>query len=215
MERPYQRPVTGPREVCTPHHPRGGGADASGARAHKHAEGTRGLPDWETGATSRNAQTGWNGVPVSEGKGHLDWTARHTQRGTRGVGRGKRERHTTRYRPEPPEPAASAAHTRTGHPTRQGSSGAPQPLGKAASAPAQGGPTGDKPVARARRRRRPGRPRIKGATRWVSARSHGCQIDALTGEWRNGEAGEGRGSEPCEPGGLRHQAGGASWRALH
>ena len=39
------------------------------------------------------------------------------------------------------------------------------------------------------------------------------QIDALTGEWRNGEAGEGRGSEPCEPGGLRHQAGGASWRA--
>ena len=38
------------------------------------------------------------------------------------------------------------------------------------------------------------------------------RIDALTGEWRNGEAGEGRGSEPCEPGGLRHQAGGASWR---
>ena len=30
--------------------------------------------------------------------------------------------------------------------------------------------------------------------------------DALTGEWRNGEAGEGRGSEPCEPGGLRHRA---------
>ena len=38
------------------------------------------------------------------------------------------------------------------------------------------------------------------------------RIDALTGEWRNGEAGEGRGSELCEPGGLRHQAGGASWR---
>ena len=41
------------------------------------------------------------------------------------------------------------------------------------------------------------------------------QIDAHTGEWRNGEAGEGRGSELCEPGGLRHQAGGASWRAPH
>ena len=40
-------------------------------------------------------------------------------------------------------------------------------------------------------------------------------IDALTGEWRNGEAGEGRGSEPCEPGGLRHRAGGASWRVPH
>ena len=41
------------------------------------------------------------------------------------------------------------------------------------------------------------------------------RIDALTGEWRNGEAGEGRGSELCEPGGLRQQAGGASWRAPH
>ena len=38
--------------------------------------------------------------------------------------------------------------------------------------------------------------------------------DALTGEWRNGEAGEGRGSEPCEPGGLCHQAGGAPPRVL-
>ena len=74
--------------------------------------------------SSRNAQTAWNGVPASRGKGHPDWTARHTQRGTRGAGRGKRERHNTRYRPEPPEPAASAAHTRTGHCTRQGSSGA-------------------------------------------------------------------------------------------
>ena len=36
------------------------------------------------------------------------------------------------------------------------------------------------------------------------------RIDALTGEWRNGEAGEGRGSELCEPGGLRYQAGRAS-----
>ena len=34
--------------------------------------------------------------------------------------------------------------------------------------------------------------------------------DALTGEWGEGEAGEGRGSEPREPGGLRHQAGGVS-----
>ena len=33
------------------------------------------------------------------------------------------------------------------------------------------------------------------------------RIDALTGEWRKGEAGEGRGSEPCELGRLRHQAG--------
>ena len=33
---------------------------------------------------------------------------------------------------------------------------------------------------------------------------------ALTGEWRNGEAGEGQGSEPHEPRGLGHQAGGVS-----
>ena len=124
MERPYQRPVPGPRRVRTPHHPGGRGADAAGARAHTHAKGTRGLPEWATGPSSRNAQTAWNGVPASEGKGHPDGTARHTQRGTRGAGRGKRERHNTKYRPEPPEPAASASHTRTGHCTRQGSSGA-------------------------------------------------------------------------------------------
>ena len=34
--------------------------------------------------------------------------------------------------------------------------------------------------------------------------------DAQTREWPNGEAGEGQGSEPREPGGLRHQAGGVS-----
>ena len=34
--------------------------------------------------------------------------------------------------------------------------------------------------------------------------------EALTEEWRNGEAGEGQGSEPREPWGLRHQAGGVS-----
>ena len=45
MERPYQRPVPVPREVRTPHHPGGGGADAAGARAHTHAKGTRRLPE--------------------------------------------------------------------------------------------------------------------------------------------------------------------------
>ena len=124
VERPYQRPVPGPREVRTPHHPGGGGSGRRGsASAHtrkRHAGTTRRA----TGPSSRNAQTAWNGVPASEGKGHPDGTARHTQRGTRGAGRGKRERHNTRYRPEPSEPAASAAHTRTGHCTRQGSSGA-------------------------------------------------------------------------------------------
>ena len=104
--------------------PRGGGADAAGARAHTHAKGTRGLPEKATGPSSQNAQTAWNGAPASEGKGHPDKRARHKQRGTRGAERGKQERHNTRYRAEPPEPDAGAAHTRTGHCTRQGSSGA-------------------------------------------------------------------------------------------
>ena len=179
MERPYQRPVPGPREMRTPHHPAGGGSghcESASAHTRKRHAGTTGRA---TGPSARNAQTAWNGVPASEGKGHPDGTARHTQRGTRGAERGKRKRHDARYRPEPPEPAASAAHTQTGHCTRQGSSGAqrhaPTPrLGSLCASPR--GPTGDKPVARARRRRRSGRPRIRGATQWVSARSHGCEL---------------------------------------
>ena len=45
VERPYQRPVPGLRDVRTPHHPGGGGADAAGARAHTHAKGTRRIPE--------------------------------------------------------------------------------------------------------------------------------------------------------------------------
>ena len=104
--------------------PRGGGGGRRGSASAHTRKGHAGTTRRATGPSSRNAQTAWNGVPASEGKAHLDGTSRHTQRGTRGAGRGKRERHNTRYRPEPPEPAASAAHTRTGHCTRQGSSGA-------------------------------------------------------------------------------------------
>ena len=124
MERPYQRPVPEPREVRMPHHPGGGGSGRRGSASAHTRKGHAGATRRATGPSSRNAQTAWNGVPASEGKGHTDGTARHKQRGTRGAGRGKRERHNTRYRPKPPEAAASAAHTRTGHCTRQGSSGA-------------------------------------------------------------------------------------------
>ena len=124
MEPPYEHPVPGPREVRTPHHPGGGErTPRKGKRTHTR-KGHMGTTRRATGPSSRNAQTAWNGVRASEGKGHPDGTARHKQRGTRGAGRGKRERHNTRYRPEPPEAAASAVHTQTGHCTRQGSSGA-------------------------------------------------------------------------------------------
>ena len=125
VERPYRRPVPGPREVRTPTHPGGGGGSGRRGSASAHTrKGHAGTTRRATGPSSRNAKTAWNGVPASEGKGHPDGTARHTQCGTHGAGRGKRERHNTRYRPEPPELAASAAHTRTGHCTCQGSSGA-------------------------------------------------------------------------------------------
>ena len=104
--------------------PRGGGSGRRRSASAHTRKGHAGTTRRATGPSSRNAQTAWNGVPASEGKGHPDGTARHKQRGTPGAGRGKRERHNTRYRPEPPEPAASAAHTRTGHCPRQGSSGA-------------------------------------------------------------------------------------------
>ena len=104
--------------------PRGGGSGRRGSASAQTRKGHARTTRRATGPSSRNAQTAWNGVPASEGKGQPDGTARHTQRGTRGAGRGKQERHKTRYRPEPPEPAASAARTRTGHCTRQGSSGA-------------------------------------------------------------------------------------------
>ena len=102
---------------------RGGSGHRESASAHTR-KGHAGTTGRATGPSARNAQTAWNGVPASEGKGHPDGTARHTQRGTRGAGRGKRKRHDARYRPESPEPAASAAHTQTGHCSRQGSSGA-------------------------------------------------------------------------------------------
>ena len=85
---------------------RGGGADAAGARAHTHEKGTRGLPEGQP-----DRARGTNRPP-----GMAYQRAR--------VGDTRTGRHNTRCRPEPPEPAASAAHTQTGHCTRQGSSGA-------------------------------------------------------------------------------------------
>ena len=82
VERPYQRPVPGPHEVRTPHHPGGGGADTAGARAHTDAKGTRGLPEGQPDrargthrplgmayqqARVRDTRTGW---PATRSAGH-------------------------------------------------------------------------------------------------------------------------------------------------
>ena len=112
--------------------PSGGGSghrESASAHTRKVHAGTTGRA---TEPSARNAQTAWNGVPASEGKGHPDGTARHTQRGTRGAGRGKRERHNTRYRPEPPpdRPRAPRTHRRDTAPAKAvvAHSATPQPL---------------------------------------------------------------------------------------
>ena len=112
VERPYQRPVPGPREMRAPHHPAGGGSGHRESASEHTRKGDAGTTGWATGPSARNAQTAWNGVPASEGKGHPDGTARHTQRGTRGAGRGKRQRHDARCRPKPPRTGREhRAHT--------------------------------------------------------------------------------------------------------
>ena len=102
------------RASCARHTDQGGGGETGrreSASAHTH-KGHAGNTRRATGPSSRNAQTAWNGVPASEGKGHPDGTARHTQRGTGGAGRGKRGRHDSRYRPEPPNwPRAPRTHS--------------------------------------------------------------------------------------------------------
>ena len=112
------------RARCARHTTKEGGGGRRGRASSHTRKGHAGTTRRATGPSSRNPQTAWNGVPANKGKGHPDGTPRHTQPGTRGAGRGKREGHNTRYRPKPLEPAASAAHTRTGQCTCQGSSGA-------------------------------------------------------------------------------------------
>ena len=105
VERPYQRPAPGPREVRAPHQPGQGGGERGrreSASAHSH-KGNAGKTRRATRPSPQNAQTAWNGVPASEDKGHQDGTARHTQRRKGGAGRGKRGRHNTRNRPQPPQ----------------------------------------------------------------------------------------------------------------
>ena len=178
MERPYQRPAPGPREVRTPHHPGGGGADCTGPRAHAHAKGTRGLPEVQPDQA--------RGTHRLRGMAYQRARVRDTRTGrpaTHSAGHAGREegngRDTTPGTGPSPQNRLRAPHTH-GRGTAPAKvvvarCACPQTLGWAATAPAQGGPTGDKPVARARQRWRPGRPRLRGATRWVSTRSHGCE----------------------------------------
>ena len=123
MERPYQRPVPGPREVRTPHRPGGGGADAAGAPAHTHAKGTRGLPEGQPDrarGTHRLRRMAYQRARVRDTRTGRPATRSAGHAGRKG-GTGRDTTPATGLKPL--EPAASTAHTRTGHCTRQGSSG--------------------------------------------------------------------------------------------
>ena len=157
----------------------GGGADAAGAGAHTHAKGTQGLPEGQPDrargthrprgmayqrARVRDTRTG---RPATRSAGHAGQEGGNGRDTTPGTGPSPANR-----------PRAPRTHGRGTAPAKAvvAHCATPKPLGKAAPAPALGGPTGNKRVAWARRRRRPGRPRIRGATRWPSACSHGCEL---------------------------------------
>ena len=191
----------------------GGGADAARARAHTHTKGTPGNPE---GQPDRALETHRpHGTAYQRARIRDTQTGRPATHSTGNMGRegGKGEHTTPGTGPNPPEPAASAAHTRPGHCTCQGSSGAlrhaPAPrLGSLRASPRgshwrQASSTGQAAPA-------PRGTTHKGGDTVGKHPQPRLRSDALTGEWRNGEAEEGRGSEPCEPGGLRHQTGCAS-----
>ena len=124
MERPYQRPVPGPREMRAPHHPAAGGADTARARAHTHERDTRGQPEGQPDRARGTHRP--HGMAYQRARVRDTRTGRPATRSAEHAGRGGgNERDTTPGAgPNPPEPAASAAHTQTGHCARQGSSGA-------------------------------------------------------------------------------------------
>ena len=180
--------------------PRGGG---SGHRESASAHTRKGLPEGQPDRARGTHRP--RGMACQRARVRDTWTGRPATRSAEHVGRrGGNERDTTPGTgPNPPNrPRAPRTHRRGTAPAKavEAHSATPQPPGWAAPAQAQGGPTGDKPVARARRRRRPGRPRIRGATQWVSARSHGCELMHRPGSGETGKPGKDGAPSSVNPG---------------
>ena len=100
------------------------GADTARARAHTHEKDTRGPPEGQPDrarGTHRPPGMAYQRARVRDTR-----TGRPATRNAGYAGRegGRRGNTTPGTGPNPPEPAASAAHTQTGHCTRQGSSDA-------------------------------------------------------------------------------------------
>ena len=166
------------RGRCARHgDPEGGGVDAVGAGAHAHAKHTRGIPEGQLDrARGTHRPHGMAYQRARRRDTRMGRPATHSA-GTAGRGGGNGEDTKPGTSPNPSEPAASATHTQPGHSTRQGSSGAlrqaPTPgLGSLRASPR--GSHWRLASPRARQRRHPGDPAFGGATRWVSACSHGC-----------------------------------------
>ena len=124
VEGPHQRPAPGPREVRAPHQPgEGGGADAARAGARTHTKNTRGKPERQPDRARGTHRP--HGMAYQRARIRDTQTGRPATHSAGNAGRagGNRKDTTPGTGPSPPEPAASAAHTRPGHCTRQGSSG--------------------------------------------------------------------------------------------
>ena len=132
VERPYKRPVPEPRGVRTPHHPGGGGADAAGARAHKHERGTRGQPEGQPDRARGTHRP--RGMAYQRARVRDTRTGRPATRSAEHAGReGGKERDTTPGTgPNPTNrPRAPHTHRRGTAPAKAvvAHGATPQPLG--------------------------------------------------------------------------------------
>ena len=120
MERPYQRPVPGPREVRTPHHPGGGGADAAGARAHTHEGDTRGLQEGQPDRARGTHRP--RGMAYQRARRRDTRTGRPATRSAEHAGRRGERRETQHQVPAGTPRTGRERRTQTGgalHPPRQ------------------------------------------------------------------------------------------------
>ena len=208
LERPYRRPAPELRQTDPEG---GGGAYAAGARAHT-TDTRRGPEDQPDGACGTHRP---HGMAYRQAKGrdtHAGQPETRTARNAR-AGRSPRgDARTGTYPDLPPQMRAPHTHDQGAAPAkavvahsarhqrpRLGSLRA-SPWGSHRKQASSTGPAA--PASRATTHQGGGVVGKRLQPRLLS--------DALTGEWRKGEAGEGQGSEPREPGGLHHQAGGVS-----
>ena len=121
VERPYQRPVPGLREMRAPHHPAGEGADTARARAHTHEKDTRGQPEGQPNRARGTHRP--HGMAYQRARVRDTRTGRPATRSAEHAGRegGNRRDTTPGTGPNPPRTGRERrAHTDgTLHPPRQ------------------------------------------------------------------------------------------------